>query len=230
VGAALLIGLIAIFISTRSNEATRKGGEQSGPVVGTQAVQKRFAGIPQDGLTLGNPDAPVTLVEFADLQCPFCKQASDASLPTLVDKYVRPGKLKIEFRNYAILGPDSEKAARALQGAAEQGKAWQFIDTFYLNQGEENTGYVTDEFIRRIARGAGAEPEAIVAASNDVENDASLEAAQRDADATGVESTPSFLIGRDGQQVTELTQLLLQDPSNPGLITQAIDRQLGQQE
>jgi protein-disulfide isomerase len=225
--AALFIGLIAIFISTRGNEATRKGGEQSGPVVGTQAVQKRFAGIPQDGLTLGNPDAPVTLVEFADLQCPFCKQASDGSLPTLVDKYVRPGKLKIEFRNFAILGPDSEKAARALQGAAEQGKAWQFIDTFYLNQGEENTGYVTDEFIRRIARGAGAEPEAIVKISNDANANETLDEARADAEKFGVDSTPSFLIGRDGQP---LTQLLLQDPSNPGLITQAIDRQLGQQE
>ncbi len=150
---AAVIVLIAIVVSTGGGEATRKGGEQEGPTVGAAAIDKRFAGIPQSGLTLGDPKAPVTIVEFADLQCPFCKQAADGSLPTLIDKYVRPGKLRIEFRNFPILGPDSEKAARALEGAADQNKAWQFLDLWYLNQGEENTGYVTDEFIRRIAGG-----------------------------------------------------------------------------
>jgi protein-disulfide isomerase len=227
VAAAAVIALIAIFISTRSNEATKKGGEQGGPVVGAQAVQKRFGGIPQEGLTIGDPKAPVTLVEFADLQCPFCKQASDNSLPTLVDKYVRPGKVRIEFRNFPILGPDSEKAAKALSAAAAQNKAWQFLDTWYLNQGEENTGYVTDAFITRIAKGAGANPQPIVAASNKPEPTEDMGTARSEANKFGVDSTPSFLIGKTGQP---LQQLLLQDPANPSLFAQAIDRQLGQQE
>jgi protein-disulfide isomerase len=226
VGAALLIALIAIFISTRGQEATKKGGEQAGPVVGTEAVAKRFDGIPQDGLSLGKPDAPVTLVEFADLQCPFCKQAADNALPTIVDKYVRPGKVRIEFRNFPILGPDSETAARALSGAAREGKAWQFLDVWYLNQGEENTGYVTDAFIERIARGAGANPQAVLAAAHDQGNTADIDKARADAEKYGVDSTPSFLIGKTGGQ---FQQLLLQDPSNPDLISQSIDRQLGQQ-
>jgi protein-disulfide isomerase len=226
VGAALLIALIAIFISTRGQEADKKGGEQAGPVVGTEAVSKRFAGIPQDGLSLGDPDAPVTLVEFADLQCPFCKQASDNSLPTIVDKYVRPGKVRLEFRNFPILGPDSETAARALSGAAEQGKAWQFLDVWYLNQGEENSGYVTDAFIERIARGAGADPQSVLAAAHDQGNTADIDKARADAEKYGVDSTPSFLIGKTGGQ---FQQLLLQDPSDPNLISQSIDRQLGQQ-
>ncbi len=226
-GVAAVIVLIAIVVSTGGGEATRKGGEQSGPVVGASAVTQRFEGIPQDGLNLGDPKAPVTLVEFADLQCPFCKDASDNSLPTLVDRYVRDGKLRIEFRNFAILGPDSEKAARALAGAAEQGKAWQFIDLWYLNQGEENSGYVTDEFIRRIARGAGLDPQKVVEAANDTGNTETIEAARADAEEFGVDSTPSYLIGRTGQQPQ---QLLIQDPSDPNLFVQSIDRQLGQQE
>src|SRR3954471_2354748 len=226
VGAALFIALIAIFISTRGGEATKKGGEQAGPVVGTEAVAQRFDGIPQDGLSLGDPDAPVTLVEFADLQCPFCKQTADNALPTIVDKYVRPGKARIEFRNFPILGPDSETAGRALSGAAKEGKAWQFLDVWYLNQGEENTGYVTDAFIERIARGAGANPQAVLAAAHDQGNTADIDKAKADAEKFGVDSTPSFLIGKTGQP---LQQLVLQDPSNPALFQQAIDRQLGQQ-
>ena len=227
-GIALLVVIVAVVISSRSSEATRKGGEQEGPVVGSSVVGERFGGIPQDGLNLGKPDAPVTLVEFADLQCPFCKQASDNSLPTLVDRYVRQGKLRIEFRNFAILGPDSEKAARALQGAAEQGRAWQFIDLWYLNQGEENSGYVTDPFIRRIARGARVpDPEAVVAASNDEHNMPTVEAARKDAEEFGVDSTPSYLLGRTGDQ---LQILQLQNPSDPNLFAQSIDRLLARQE
>ena len=218
-----LIALIVILVSNIDDEKT--GGEQQGPPVGGTAIDKRFQGIEQDGLTLGNPKAPLTLVEFADLQCPFCKQSSDNVLPVLVDKYVRPGKLRIEFRNFAILGPDSEKAARALEAAAQQGRAWQFLDLWYLNQGEENTGYVTDEFIRKLARGARVpDAEAVVKRSNDKSTPDTLRAARTEANRFGVDGTPSFLLGKTGQTPTILQ---IQDPSDPNLFTQAIDRQLG---
>ena len=228
-GVAALIVLVAVVVSSLGTEKAETGGsEVKGPAVGNTAVDKRFAGIPQDGLSLGNPDAPVTLVEFADLQCPFCRDASNSTLPTLVDKYVRPGKLRIEFRNFAILGPESEKAARALEGAADQGKAWQFIDLFYLNQGEENTGYVTDDFIRKIASGIkGIDAEAVVDASNDLGKTETVGAARTEANKFGINSTPSYLIGRTGE---EPTQFQVQDPNNPDQFGQAIDRIAGQQE
>jgi protein-disulfide isomerase len=226
-GVAAIVVIVAIVVSS-GGEATKRGGEQTGPVVGSNVVNQRFAGIPQDGLTLGNADAPVTLVEFADLQCPFCKEANDNSLPALVDRYVRPGRLRIEFRNFPILGPDSEKAARALAGAADQGKAWQFLDLWYLNQGEENSGYVTDEFIGRIARGIpGLNAQQVIDASNDEANDETIVAARRDADQFGIDSTPSYLIGRTGGQPQILQ---IQNPSDPNLFAQSIDRLLGQQE
>jgi protein-disulfide isomerase len=224
-GIAVLIVLIGVLISTCSGEAEKKAGEQTAPVIGSQAVQQRFAGIPQEGFSLGQEDAPVRIVEFADLQCPFCKEAADTSLPVLIDSYVKPGKVRLEFRNFAILGPDSEKAARAAQAAADQGKAWQFIDLWYLNQGEENTGYVTDDFIRRIAKGVpGLDAEAVVKASNGAEQE-SLAEARTEAQKFGIDETPSYLIGpADG----ELRQLQVQDARNAGLFIQAIDRQLGQ--
>jgi protein-disulfide isomerase len=167
----------------------------------------------------------VTLIEFADLQCPFCREATDNSLPTLIDKYVRPGKLRIEFRNFAILGPDSEKAARALEGAAAQGKAWQFLDLWYLNQGEENTGYVNDDFIRKIASGVqGLDAAKVVAASNDMGSGDSVATANTEAQKFGIQQTPSYLIGLTGKQPQ---QLQIADPNNPALFGQAIDRIAG---
>jgi hypothetical protein len=225
VGVAALLVLIAVFISSRSDEAETRAGDQDAPLLGAQAVRERYDGIPQEGFRLGRADAPVRLVEFADLQCPFCRDAAEGSLPSIVDRYVRPGRVRLEFRNFAILGPDSEKAARAAQAAAEQGKGWQFIDLFYLNQGQENSGYVTDEFIRKIARGVpGLDVERVVRASNGTD-DETLAEARTEAQRFGIEQTPSYLMGpADG----ELQQLQLQDPRDPGLFAQAIDRQLAE--
>jgi protein-disulfide isomerase len=116
-------------------------------------VQARFAGIPQKGIELGSPTAPVTLQEFADLQCPFCKQYTLSVFPALVSKYVRAGKLRMEFHNFDIIGPDSIKASKMAEAAAQQNLMWNFADLFYNNQQEENSGYVTDEFLTQIASG-----------------------------------------------------------------------------
>jgi protein-disulfide isomerase len=218
---AVVVVVAAILISS-SGGGSKGGGEQGGPVTGAAEVNARWAGVAESGFTAGDPKAPVTLVEFADLQCPFCKAASDGSLPKLVQSDVRPGKLRMEFRNFAILGPDSEKAARAVAGAASQNKAWPFIELWYLNQGQENSGYVTDAFIQRIASAVtGLDAAKVVAASNDTNNTSSIDTASADAQKYGFDSTPSFLIGRTGGA---LQPLQLSDPSNPTEFTQAIDR------
>ena len=105
--------------------------------------------------SLGEPDAKVTLVEFGDLQCPICKQYADEILPDVIDGPIKAGKANFEFRNWAVLGEDSTLAAKANLAAAEQDKSWSFIESFYANQGLENTGYVTDDFLTDIAEKAG---------------------------------------------------------------------------
>ncbi len=135
----------------------RQGGSAKGPAVGKTQTAQLLKGIPQSGTTLGSPKAPVTLTEFADLQCPFCKQYTLQTFPTIVAKYVRSGKVKMVFRNYAFISGDSLIAARAAEAAGKQNKLWNFIDVFYNNQGEEKTGYVTDPFLTKIANGAGVD-------------------------------------------------------------------------
>ena len=108
-------------------------------------------GIPQEGTVLGDPGAKVTLLQYEDLQCPFCRQYTIGLFPMVVDDYVRKGTAKVDFRGIDLLGEDSTQALRAVLAAAKQGKAWQMIELFFANQGEEGSGWVTDVLIDELA-------------------------------------------------------------------------------
>ena len=156
-----------------------------------------LADIPQDGLTLGDPKAPVRVIEFADLQCPVCRDYASGVMPRLVQDYVRPGKVRMEFRALAFIGPDSVRAARVAEAAARQDKLWNVVDLAYFNQGRENSGYATDVFLRRLAAAVpGLDVGRVFAERDSAAVGAQLDAAERLATRYGVNSTPTFLVGR----------------------------------
>jgi protein-disulfide isomerase len=153
VGVVVVI-IVIILVATSGGGAHKlKVTETGSALPHASEVQARFAGIPQKGIELGSPTAPVTLQEFADLQCPFCRQYTIAVFPKLVSKYVQTGRLRMEFHNFDIIGPDSIKASKMAEAAAQQNLLWNFADLFYGNQQGENSGYVTDEFLTQIAGG-----------------------------------------------------------------------------
>jgi protein-disulfide isomerase len=154
-----------------------------------------LAGIPERDGVLGDPKAKVTVTEFLDLQCPICAEASKQTLPTLINDYVRTGKVKLEARTLHFLGPDSDRAARAAAAAQEQGKLWPFVEAFYAAQGAENSGYVTDDFLRDVADAAGLDADKVV----DGGSDAGIKRADADAAKLGVNSTPTFTVTKDGK-------------------------------
>ena len=143
---AVAIGVAAALIVVAVVSRTGDDSPTPTPTAGVD-----FTGIPQDGAFLGSPDAEVTLIEYADLQCPACRAYSEALLPGLVDEYVRPGRVKAEFRGVAFIGADSEKALRYVLAAGLQDRLWQLQEALYRNQGGENTGWVTEELIRGLA-------------------------------------------------------------------------------
>jgi protein-disulfide isomerase len=185
---AIVIVVIAIAVSSSGGNDTKVTKKE------TTSTESLFTGIAQNGITLGNPQAKVTIYEFADLQCPFCRQYTTTVFPQLVNKYVKPGKVKMVWRNLTFIGPDSVTAARAASAAGTQNKLWDFADLFYKNQGTENTGYVTDKFIEQIATSAGADINKLKADQSSPVVEQQLGEAQNLAQQYGINSTPSFLI------------------------------------
>ena len=157
-------------------------------------------GIPQDGTTLGRANAPVTLLEYADLQCPYCAQWAIRALPALVEDYVRAGKLRIEFRGLAFVGPDSDTALRTALAAGRQDRLWHVVELLYANQGAENSGWVTDDLIATLTASVpGLHPEQVAADRQSAAVDAEIAKAQAHARAANVRGTPAFEIGRTGR-------------------------------
>lgn len=169
-------------------------------VTGMKETGDLFANLPQQGITLGNSDAPITLTEFADLQCPGCRQFTLRVLPAIIQRYVRTGQVKIVFRNLAFVGPESTKAARMAAAVGLQDHLWQFVDLFYRNQGQENSGYVTDAFLRRLALAVpGVDARRATDDRMRPAVDQQIEDARREAEKFGIQSTPSFLLGKTGE-------------------------------
>ncbi|WGX97352.1 DsbA family protein [Nocardioides sp. L-11A] len=87
--------------------------------------------LPGDPMAVGDPRAPVAIVEYADFRCPFCAKYARETLPRLVEKYVDAGLVRYEFRDLPMFGEDSENAALAGRAAGSQGRFWEFFDALY---------------------------------------------------------------------------------------------------
>lgn len=94
-----------------------------------------FAYLAKDGPKRGSDKAPVTLVEFSDFRCGFCRKFWQTTLPELDKKYISTGKVKFIYRHFAILGKPSELAAQAAECAGEQGKFWEYHDKLFASAG-----------------------------------------------------------------------------------------------
>lgn len=116
-----------------------------------QSANALFHGIRQHGLVLGSPTARAHMVVYIDLQCPICREYETSVMPELIARYVRTGRAQLELRPWAFIGPDSARGQAALFAAAAQNRAFQFAQVLYDNQGTENTGWLTDDMLRRIA-------------------------------------------------------------------------------
>jgi protein-disulfide isomerase len=200
VAAAIVAAAIAI-----GGAGGDSAGTTTGRPVGRAAVGRLFGGIPQRGVELGSPSAPVTVTEFADLQCPYCGESAREELPGVVNRYVRPGRVKLVFRGLAFLGPDSLRGARVVAATVLQNRMWQMVDLIYRNQGEENSGWLNDAYLRRVAGTAGVDVRRAFGERRSVAVNALVEEARSAGRAAGVKETPTFVISRGGREVKRVT-------------------------
>jgi protein-disulfide isomerase len=194
--AAVVIVVAAVLIS--SGGGKKSSGSAGGALQGVAASKALMAGIPQSGITLGKASAPVTIVEFADPQCPFCREYTLNEMPALIQKYVRTGKAKMELRYMTFLGSDSLKAARVLEATGQKDQLWTASDILYRNQGQEETGWVTDDFLTKLITAVGLDPAATLKAAGSPAVSQALAEVNTLTSRYGVNSTPTILVGPTG--------------------------------
>jgi protein-disulfide isomerase len=216
----LAIVAVAVLIVVNSGGS---GGDTN--LEGKAEVDRLLKGIPQEelvlgdqGLLLGDPKAPVELLEFGDLQCPVCKGYSEDILPPIIENQVRKGQVKLVFLNFTIIGEQSVPAGAAALAAGKQGRGWNFVELFYRNQGEENSGYADAEFLKAVAEGAGVKD---IAQWEKERKELTPEVTSSTADAQslGFDGTPSFVVkgSKTGLE-------LLGTPESTGALEEAIEK------
>ena len=151
---------------------------------------------------LGDPNAPITLIEFGDYQCHFCNVYYQNTEHVIYENYVMTGKVNVIFKDYTIIGPDSTIAAIGAHCAGEQGKFWEYHNTLYDNWNGENNGWAGQENIFRFAEKVELNMDEFIECNIDKRYEQKISKSSNDARTLGVTGTPAFyIISMNSQQV-----------------------------
>ncbi len=223
----VVVAIVVVLIATSGGSKSGIGSKTEQNSV-THEVASLIGGIPQSGNALGSPTAPVTLKYFGDLECPICREFTVGALPSIIPQWVRTGKLRIEYHSMetATREPEVFKTQQiAAYAAGKQNKAWYFIETFYHEQGEEDSGYVTEGYLQKIASQIpGLDLATWSSDRNDPELANEVETDKQVANNEGFTGTPAFLIGRSGGATKKLEYT--SSPSDPGFVNEAVEQLL----
>lgn len=194
----------AVVYSSRWQGTPSQQGLAGAQVAGGAAVAPLKAedikALADDDPVLGNPDAPVTMVEFADFQCPFCGKFQKTVMPQIIEKYVRTGKVKFVYRDFAFLGKESEIAALGAECAKDQDKFWDFHDYLYAHQDGENEGGFAKEKVRGFAKVLGLDMAKFNACFDSGKYAEEISKDTADGRKYGVNGTPATFI--DGRMIS----------------------------
>lgn len=156
--------------------------------------------IKEDDVILGDPKAPLTIIEYGDYQCPFCARFFEETESLIRENYVKNGKAKMIFRNYQFLGPESLAAAEAAECAREQKQFWAYHDAIYsaeLVDGRENNGNFNEEFFLNLAEELGLNVDSFKNCLQSHKYRAEIEKEIVEAQRAGINSTPTTFIGEE---------------------------------
>jgi protein-disulfide isomerase len=203
-GAVLLVVAVVLAIvftrSSSSNDASVKN-----PLPHAGRVQRLLGGIPQTGNVLGNPSAPVTLVEYLDVQSRASRKFETTSLPQLISRYVRSGKLKVVARPTARFSTESVAGRFAVIAAGDQNKFFNLLQLLFLNQGRRNSGWLNTALVMRAGASVpGLDAGAVIDSSR--AGHPSSRASQFDAAASAdhVRALPTILVGKTGGKLRKV--------------------------
>lgn len=201
IAAVALIALFATLIGTLGSDdpgdpasatsARQDGDSGRAPDDTWEQLVRREA---DDPLALGEVDAPVVMLSYSEFQCPFCGKFARDTEPALIEQYVEDGTLRIEWRDFPYLGPESTTAAQGGRAAAAQNSFWAFHDEMYADQLPPNSGNIDEDYLAGIAGKLGLDVEQF---RTDMSSRATEQAIAEDfseGQAIGVTGTPAFVI------------------------------------
>ncbi len=193
------------------------GGEQGSdtiaqvPVEGAGDVEQQLPIEPTfdlEGFPMrGDPNAPVTIVEYSDYACPFCARLAQDTMPQVREAYVDSGQVRIFFKDFTVVG--GERAAEAAHCAGEQGSYWEYYDKLFANQEVERAQWSDSEVHRRYAQELGLDVEAHVACFTERRYQARVAASTQEAIDNGARGTPHVFVNNgalSGAQPFEVFQ------------------------
>ena len=202
--AALAVAIVAVVIAVGLASQSGDGDEEAVEGDATAAQEGHICGsgrVPLEGVTCGQKDAPVKIIEFSDYQCPWCKRFVDATELELERQYIDKGLVQLEFHNFAILGGDappdqneSTLAAEAAECANDQGRYWEYHYKLFAEQRGENQGAFRPERLKQFASELGLDREDFDRCLDSHKHSDLILEQQRAAWEAGVRGTPSFLI------------------------------------
>ena len=208
---ALIAAGVAIAFAVGGGSSSASGtlparGSLVNALPDAAVADRLLKGIPQQGNVLGSPKAPVTMVEYIDLQCSACRAFETEIMPTIIPKYVRTGKVRVEARPIVAIGPDSERGVRGALAAARQNRLFNFAQILYYNQGPENGGWLDDGMVESAAASIpGLDVHALLNARDSAAVRAQAKQFADEANGDGVSGTPTLYVGNTGGKRTEVT-------------------------
>ncbi len=206
--AAVLIGGAIIFSMFYHPGSAPAGGSAAVPSTATTSLASLTQLSSRDAI-LGNPNAPVTIIEYGDYQCPFCGRYFQQIEPMIQSQYINTGKAKMVFRDFPFIGSESFAAANAAQCAGDQGKLWAYHDALYTAKigdeavvsNAENDGFFTSAEFIKLAGQVGLSIPAFTSCLNNNSNANYVNSEKAAAVTAGIQSTPTTIV--NGQMVTE---------------------------
>ncbi|MFH1990421.1 MAG: DsbA family protein [Patescibacteria group bacterium] len=182
--------VIAIAVIYSAQNPSPNAGKNNEKIAALAALPAVFS----SDFVLGDQNAPVTVIEYGDFQCPFCSKFFEDTESTLREKYIKTGKVKFIYRDFAFLGDESFWAANAARCAGEQGQFWQYHDYLYSNQSSENQGVFSKSNLKSFAAVLGLVQEKFDSCLDSDKYAAAIQKETKEGGEAGVSGVPATFI------------------------------------
>lgn len=208
----VVIGILAALVMTITNVEKE---ESDNNLLTAQRLISNGSPI------VGDPQAPITILEWGDYQCTFCYRFHESSLQTIAEEYIQPGKARLVFNDFPLNGPDSVLAAEASHCAEDQGRYWEYHHELYSNWAGEQTGWINRDSLNKFAKSVGLDLEKFNSCLDQHKYRQKVLELEQFGREIGIDATPLFLIFDDqrvikikGNQPIDVFRKAIQELSN----------------